>query len=910
MESAIEEYPVRKAKTVRFTCGAPRSPKLIGDGSRMLFLRSAGEQDTENSLWLAICGEDAYAEVELVNAGELVNTLGSDDVPAAERARRERARESATGIVAYSVDGLGNHVASTVNGELFVTTIDWDALAYTVGDDGVRAQVGAGVRTEHLVPQFADSAQNEFAGPVLNPRMSPDGKRVAYATGSAVVVVDVQTAVANAVFTVSPQDRETMRAGLAEFAAGEEMDRYDGFWWGPDSRTLLVECFDSSPEPVWTISDPADPAARGIQHRYPRALTENAVVDLFAVRLGDDGTSVQKTAMIDWDNVAYEYLAVVDWQAERPVLRVLDRLQQHEQILRVAMPAENEWGDLRALDGNVMALLPVEVIAEHHNDQWIDLVGGTPCVTPSGAVVCSVNDMEADTNRLSVDGRVFTPAGWQVREVLDAGTDDVLCVVQRTAERAAEVPEQWADSTAERYHDARSFDIVTISYADGSVRAVSDEPGVWRASRRGDGLVVWGRTMDSAKAVMRLSYGAESYADGSVRAVSDEPGVWRASRRGDGLVVWGRTMDSAKAVMRLSYGAECARTGHDVCNVAAEPDFVPNVRFVRLGERKLFTAIVAPSASSRFAGAAELPVLMHPYGGPGHQEVVMSRAAYLDAQWWADQGYLVVIADGRGTTGRGPVWDRDAGAAELPVLMHPYGGPGHQEVVMSRAAYLDAQWWADQGYLVVIADGRGTTGRGPVWDREVYLQMKRVSLADQVDAVHALAGAVDELNRMGGAAEGCEFGGHDDAARPLPKPDLERVAMIGWSYGGFLSALAVLDAPDTFAAACAGAPPTDWTLYDTCYTERFLGLDPQVYADNSIVLDAPKLVRPLMLIHGFADDNVTIAHSLRLSQALMEAGRPHTFLPLTGITHMTNDPDVARNLLILQRDFLADALAR
>ena len=545
MESAIEEYPVRKAKTVRFTCGAPRSPKLIGDGSRMLFLRSAGEQDTENSLWLAICGEDAYAEVELVNAGELVNTLGSDDVPAAERARRERARESATGIVAYSVDGLGNHVAFTVNGELFVTTIDWDALAYTVGDDGVRAQVGAGVRTEHLVPQFADSAQNEFAGPVLNPRMSPDGKRVAYATGSAVVVVDVQTAVANAVFTVSPQDRETMRAGLAEFAAGEEMDRYDGFWWGPDSRTLLVECFDSSPEPVWTISDPADPAARGIQHRYPRALTENAVVDLFAVRLGDDGTSVQKTAMIDWDNVAYEYLAVVDWQAERPVLRVLDRLQQHEQILRVAMPAENEWGDLRALDGNVMALLPVEVIAEHHNDQWIDLVGGTPCVTPSGAVVCSVNDMEADTNRLSVDGRVFTPAGWQVREVLDAGTDDVLCVVQRTAERAAEVPEQWADSTAERYHDARSFDIVTISYADGSVRAVSDEPGVWRASRRGDGLVVWGRTMDSAKAVMRLSYGAEG-----------------------------------------------ARTGHDVCNVAAEPDFVPNVRFVMAGSGDMMNHVI------------------------------------------------------------------------------------------------------------------------------------------------------------------------------------------------------------------------------------------------------------------------------------------------------------------------------
>mgnify|MGYP002227342566 CR=1 FL=1 len=92
--------------------------------------------------------------------------------------------------------------------------------------------------------------------------------------------------------------------------------------------------------------------------------------------------------------------------------------------------------------------------------------------------------------------------------------------------------------------------------------------------------------------------------------------------------------------------------------------------------------------------------------------------------------------------------------------------------------------------------------------------------------------------------------------------------------------------------APAPRPPT-WTLYDTHYTERYLGLDPDVYYRNGIVQDAPKLERPLMLIHGFADDNVTIAHSLRLSQALMAAGRPHTFLPLTGITHMTNDETVA-----------------
>lgn len=227
--------------------------------------------------------------------------------------------------------------------------------------------------------------------------------------------------------------------------------------------------------------------------------------------------------------------------------------------------------------------------------------------------------------------------------------------------------------------------------------------------------------------------------------------------------------------------------------------------------------------------------------------------------------------------------------------MKPYGGPGFQQVIESQSFYWDAQWWADQGYIVVTTDGRGTTGRGPQWDRAIYETMKSVTLEDQIDAVRALPEALEAL-------------AGENAAANVPQPDLSRVAMIGWSYGGFLSALAVLEAPETFAAACAGAPPTDWTLYDTHYTERYLGLDPAVYERNSIIADAPQLDRPLMLIHGFADDNVTIAHSLRLSQALMATGRKHTFLPLTGITHMTNDETVAENLLILQRDFLAEAL--
>jgi dipeptidyl-peptidase-4 len=114
-----------------------------------------------------------------------------------------------------------------------------------------------------------------------------------------------------------------------------------------------------------------------------------------------------------------------------------------------------------------------------------------------------------------------------------------------------------------------------------------------------------------------------------------------------------------------------------------------------------------------------------------------------------------------------------------------------------------------------------------------------------------------------------------------------------------------------FHAAVAGAPVTDQALYDTFYTERYLGHPdqrPEVYEHNSIIADAPRLERPLMLIHGLADDNVVVAHTLRLSSALLAAGRPHTVLPLSGVTHMARQEDVAENLLLLQVDFLRSAL--
>lgn len=229
--------------------------------------------------------------------------------------------------------------------------------------------------------------------------------------------------------------------------------------------------------------------------------------------------------------------------------------------------------------------------------------------------------------------------------------------------------------------------------------------------------------------------------------------------------------------------------------------------------------------------------------------------------------------------------DRPAGP--LPVLMAPYGGPHANRVVAAASAFTSSQWWADQGFAVVIADGRGTPGRGPAWERAIANDFAGPVLEDQVDA---LAGV---------------------AQRFPGELDLERVGIHGWSFGGYLAALAVLRRPDVFHAAAAGAPVTDWRLYDTHYTERYLGdpkAQPDVYDNSSLLLDAPSLSRPLLLIHGLADDNVVAAHTLRFSSALLAAGKPHNVLPLTGVTHMTPQEVVAENLLLFELAFFRETL--
>lgn len=309
----------------------------------------------------------------------------------------------------------------------------------------------------------------------------------------------------------------------------------------------------------------------------------------------------------------------------------------------------------------------------------------------------------------------------------------------------------------------------------------------------------------------------------TVTRVSTSDGVHGATRRGDVTVLASWSLDRSGPLVRVLRGGDEVAT---IASHAVDPGVAPTPHLMVLGERRLRAALLYPT---------------------GHEP----------------------------------------GSGKLPVLLDPYGGPHAQRVLSSRNAYLGAQWLADQGFAVLIADGRGTPGRGSVWEREIAFDLAGVTLDDQVDALHA-------------------------AAEQHPDLDLSTVAIRGWSYGGYLSALALLRRPDVFHAAIAGAPVIDWRLYDTHYTERYLGHPdeyPEVYARNSLVDDAPNLKRPLLIIHGLADDNVVVAHSVRLSAALVAAGRPHALLPLPGVTHMTpQDDEVAENFMTMQIAWLKDAL--
>ena len=736
----MTSFPRQLARTRRFTLGVPRAVRIAPDGRRLTYLRTAAGDDPVNALWsVEITPDGLGAPVCLVDPRALGG--GDGQLPAAERARRERAREVAGGITSYAADPSLSLLAFGLGGRLWTVYLPTGAVV------------------EHP------------AVDVFDPRPAPDARSVAYVSHDELHLLELVAGPEQPGATRRVIGEERVTWGRAEFIAAEEMGRSEGYWWGPQGRRIAVTRVDETKVTRWHLGDPASPWQAPTELRYPQAGSANAEVRLAVLDLEGPGRRVD----VAWDREALPYLAHVRWGRDPLTLQVQSRDQRCSRVL----VADPETG-------------VCQVVREVADTAWVEPVPGAPCWS-SGRLVTVEDQLDhgpGGSRAVLLDGEVLTPPGMQVHAVVDASDAQIVVLA--------------SDGDPTQRH-------LWIWRECHGLRPIGEHPaGVQAGVARGGVVVRTQSTLERPLVQVDVLRTGEESPEADVIPDGATPAA----------------VPAAHVVI-----------GH-LPQVTEAPVVHPSVRLLELGPRRLRAALLLPAEGTEHAS----------HHGP------------------------------------------------LPVLLDPYGGPHAQRVLRSHSAFLTSQWFADQGFAVLVVDGRGTPGRGPAWEREVRGDLAGPVLEDQLDALR-------------------------EAAAIEPRLDLRRVGIRGWSFGGTLALLAVLRAPDVVHAAVAGAPVTDWRLYDTHYTERYLGdpaREPHAY-DISSLIDAEGALRPaapwsiesppaLLLIHGLADDNVVAAHSVRMSAALLAEGRAHRFLPLSGVTHVTGEATIAERLLEEQVRFLRTEL--
>ncbi len=690
------------AETRRFQLGRPQNPKISPDGKTVLFLRAEPGKPALKLFEFDV----ATAKTRELLSPQVLLKGGEENLTPEEKARRERMRLSAGGIADFHFDPTGARLLVPLSGKLFVFE--------RANENVTELKTGDG-------------------GSILDPKWSPDGKKVSYVRGFDVYVIDVAT---NTESAVTKGGTALKPHGIAEFVAQEEMARFTGYWWSPDSKFIAYQETDHTSVETWFVADPFKPDQKPLEQFYPRPGKKNA-----AVRLGVVPAEGGETVWVKWDVKEYEYLAAVRWEdTSAPMIQVQDRKQQKLLLLSV---------DTKT--GATAKLL------EEKDAAWVNLSQEVPRNAGGQRFVWLGANAEGDAeiqlrNSDGVLNEVLVPAAKRPGAVAKAYGSKIAALVVYTG---------GTDPTQQHVYRHRTTpQLLPNSDKD---EPLTTEPGVHTATF-GKLVGPYVVTSTTLKAL-------------PVSAVFDHEG---------------------KKVGELP-------------SVAVEPNFKPNVTVEKVGD--FYTAIVRPKN--------------------------------FDAK------------------------------KKYPVILDVYGGPKHLHVVQAMRNWLVPQWLADQGFVVVAVDNRGTPGRGREWERAVYQKFGTVPLEDQVKGLHLLCDKFPELDR-------------------------DRVGIVGWSFGGYMAANGVLRKPDVFKAAVAGAPVTDWEDYDTHYTERYMGVLPEArkaYDDASLLPLAKDLKRPLLLVHGTADDNVYYRHSLKLADALFRAGRDFESLPLPGVTHMyTSDPVVMERL--------------
>lgn len=799
-----DTFPRQYARTRRFSLGEPRGFHVAPDGRRIAFLRSGSGSDSVNRLYvLERSGQGTWIERCVFDPSADAATLGADSVALTpeERARRERMRETSSGITSYDIDkqctiavfALGGFL-HTINlvGDTQLCTLNTPTGPYDprLSPDGTLVAFVAD-RGLHLIA--ADGAPVRIRTGTTAPETAESGTPESETTGQGPTETETSEPGSLPASLVIAHEVDTeVTWGVADFNAAEEFDRFRGFWWSPDSKAILAARVDDSPVETWWIADPAHPAAAPVSHRYPAAGTANAIVTLSVLHIdqtmltGEVRTQpVHLAGSSGTDHTQWPYLVHAMWTEAGCTTIWMNRTQTSQ----VTLAVDPITGSSRTLATAV-------------DEAWIERCPGTPVRLSDNRLVI------AETGHVSNSTNAGVPDANLLNAVLDPDGTQYLAVVEADGSRAAITP---ANLQVRHVVNATETHVTFTANASRSLLGVHSD------------------------------------------LITADPGAisaFRVALDGTGLSL-------------IAGGADVGI--HDVV-AESETGAVQIIRSVSTNRTRVECRIVVEGVTEHLVGSLAEIALVNPkpiFFRAGAK--LLNCVAFLPSP--GSPGALRAAAEGLST---------------FPILMDPYAGPHAQRVVQARNAHTTSQWFADQGFVVVVVDGRGTPGLGPNFERAVKGDLAMGVLDDQITGLR-------------------------EAAALLPQADLTRVGIRGWSFGGFLAGLAVLERPDVFHCAVVGAPVTEWRLYDTGYTERYLGNpvdNPEIYDANSLITRAHKLTRPMMLVHGLADDNVVAANTLQFSSALLAAGKPHEVLPLSGVTHMTPQEAVAENLLKLQVEFL------
>ena len=757
---------------------------------------------------------------------------------------------------------------------------------------------------------------DKTAGAAIDPQLSPDGQLVAWTTGGELYCksADADSLAPATQLSFGDNDdhhnNDCIRHGVADFVAQEEMDRYRGFWWHPDSHAILFTRTDESNVPVYRIMhQDVDSSSSGSSstsnkhnnnnkstayedHRYPFAGKENPSVKLGLIQIDRDSilslktpdsrdddhhnnnndddddmlmttTTAQEVALHHWHacqwidppREACEYLARIYWLPDGSVVAQWQNRTQNVSVwyrIEFFLSSTLELQQQQRPKGRTLVL--------ERSDVWINLHHMFE-VLPRAIHPAECSSVERDIPPMPFP--------------LPVGSFSFLLASERS---------DFAHLYLYTYVPGINGEQAVL------IKAVT--AGEWVVEHivgvdMDKDVVYCTGTYDSALerhlyAVPflnnRLSDDDHSDTHHNVGDGDSNPnGVRRGLSKVMHALSGGKGKRNEKAAPRMVRPVrltveggmhsivmdECCRYFVDTSSDLERPT---SVRIYEL-PREPPTFSTVPNNTNGANVTYPVRLLMTLYDAMRDDKGLTallpdgasSRSERLSKVLPPPELLTLSTADGTESL-HAALYRPDPlrhGPGPYPLVCAVYGGPHVQRVSRSwsQSADLRAQRLRSLGFCVVKCDNRGSSRRGIAFERAIAGRLGRVEVLDQVAVVRQLV--------VRGIADG------------------SRVGVYGWSYGGYLSAMCLCRAPDVFHVAVAGAPVTSWDGYDTHYTERYMGLpshNPSGYREAAVFDHVPNMQGKLMIVHGLIDENVHFRHTARLINKLIASGKEYDLL--------------------------------